>query len=88
LLGTCNGCHGSDETGTRFKHVSPRAFNASAQLSSFMKGIDFHDPITGEIRPFNDLQRRNDDLRTFPCPPTTSRLAAAPDPDHGIRREH
>jgi hypothetical protein len=87
-LGTCNGCHGFDETGTGFKHISPRAFNAPAELSSFMKGFDFHDPVTGEIRPFNDLQRRNDDLRSFLCPPTTSRLAATPDPDHGITREH
>jgi hypothetical protein len=66
-LGTCNGCHGMGETGTEFLHVSPRAPGAPSGLSGFLKGLAVADPVTGEIRTFNDLQRRKADLEQLVC---------------------
>jgi hypothetical protein len=66
-LGTCNGCHGFGETGTEFLHVSPRAPGAPSGLSGFLRGLALADPVTGEIRTFNDLQRRKLDLERLVC---------------------
>jgi hypothetical protein len=72
-LNTCNGCHGS-ETSTFFLHVSPRAADAEAVLSTFLTGefrgapFSFPDPVVTKVtRTFNDLQRRARGLRTFLC---------------------
>jgi hypothetical protein len=56
-LNTCNGCHGA-ETGTTFLHVFPRERGEEARLSSFLTGMIMIDPVGGEPRPFNDLERR------------------------------
>lgn len=56
-LQTCNGCH-TDETGTVFLHVAPRAQGEAAFLSGFLTGTSVPDPITGTPRTFNDLERR------------------------------
>lgn len=56
-LQTCNGCH-TDETGTFFLHVSPRSKGEAAFLSGFLTGTSVSDPITGEVRNFNELELR------------------------------
>ncbi len=68
-LNTCNGCHGA-ETGTFFLQVAPRSPGQEASLSGFLTGIDVADPITNQIRHFDDLKRRAIDLcdlLTTPC---------------------
>jgi hypothetical protein len=76
-LNTCNGCHGGDETGTAFLHVFPRSQGSEASLSPFMTGIDWFDPVTGEPRAFNDLGRRNQDLKALVCEPAPTAAAAS-----------
>jgi hypothetical protein len=66
-LNTCNGCHGASETGTEFLHVGPRAEGSMAGLSGFLQGIALADAVTGELRTFNDLQRRKADLEGLVC---------------------
>ncbi|WP_437515627.1 hypothetical protein [Sorangium sp. So ce1099] len=66
-LNTCNGCHGAAETGTAFLHVFPREPGVEASLSGFLTGTSIPDPVTGEPRAFNDLGRRNQDLRALVC---------------------
>lgn len=56
-LQTCNGCH-TDETGTFFLHVAPRAKGEASFLSAFLTGTVVFDPVTGTPRAFNDLERR------------------------------
>lgn len=73
-LNTCNGCHGASETGTFFLHVNPRFPGQEASLSGFLTGITVGDPITGAPRTFNDLGRRNADLKQLVC--TTVSTAA------------
>ncbi|AUX45094.1 hypothetical protein SOCE26_065750 [Sorangium cellulosum] len=76
-LNTCNGCHGSQETGTGFLHVFPRPVGGEAQLSGFMTGITIGDPVTGEPRTLNDLGRRNADLKALVCEPAPTAVAEA-----------
>ncbi|WP_437964384.1 LamG domain-containing protein [Sorangium sp. So ce260] len=76
-LNTCNGCHGSAETGTGFLHVNPRTLGGEASLSGFMTGINIPDPVTGEPRTLNDLGRRNADLRALVCEPVPTFAGAA-----------
>jgi len=68
-LNTCNGCH-SIETGVNFLQIGPRfAGNGSeAFLSGFLTGTVVPDPVTGQLREFNDLARRRADLRAQVCP--------------------
>lgn len=66
-LNTCNGCHASEETGTGFLHVFPRFEGEVAGLSGFMTGASVPDPVTGIPRAFNDLGRRNADLKAVVC---------------------
>jgi hypothetical protein len=62
-LNTCNGCH-SAETGTHFAHVMSRESNTEAPLSAFLSGFtEVADPITGDIRWFNEPDRRALDLK-------------------------
>ncbi len=90
-LNTCSGCHGTEETGTSFLHIDPRAAGQVAGLSGFMTGITRSDPVSGQNRTFNDLERRRLDLRAIVCPSTQSlpggRLAA-PSLSKGIGRVH
>jgi hypothetical protein len=66
-LGTCNGCHGATETSTEFVHINPRESGAVAKLSGFMRGIALPDPFSGEVRFFNELDRRKSDLEKLVC---------------------
>jgi hypothetical protein len=68
-LNTCNGCHSAAETGTFFLHVNPRSSANEAQLSGFLTGTTVSDPVTFELRTFNDLARRKDDLTQLVCAP-------------------
>lgn len=77
-LNTCNGCHGG-ETNTGFLHVFPREQGQQSFLSGFMTGIQVSDPVTGELRFLDDLQRRNDDLESLVCLPVAGlRMNSAP----------
>ncbi len=58
---TCNGCHTGD-TDTRFLHVRHRDAGVESELSAFLTGGSAPDPVTGELRYFNDLDRRAQDL--------------------------
>jgi hypothetical protein len=71
-LNTCNGCHGP-ETGTDFLMVSPREPGSPATLAGFLTGITVNDPVGGEPRTFNDLQRRVTDLERLVCSAGESR---------------
>ncbi|HET6147012.1 MAG TPA: LamG domain-containing protein [Polyangia bacterium] len=82
-LNTCNGCHSSAETGTRFLQINPRFPGSEASLSGFLTGITVGDPISGQPRTFNDLGRRNTDLRRIVCgddPPPPPPVDAGPPP--------
>lgn len=61
-LNTCNGCHGG-ETNTSFVHIDNREEFQEARLSPFMTGSIVHDPVSGAQRSFNELQRREIDLK-------------------------
>jgi hypothetical protein len=65
-LNTCSGCH-AGETGTEFTHVAPRAAGRAAVLSPFLQGGTVRDPVTQELRTFNDLSRRADDMAVLVC---------------------
>lgn len=75
-LNTCNGCHSLDETGTSFLHISPRFPGDQASLSGFLTGTTISDPETGDTRTFNDLGRRNADLRAIVCTDPSARSGA------------
>ncbi|MEO7735044.1 MAG: LamG domain-containing protein, partial [Kofleriaceae bacterium] len=66
-LNTCNGCHSSQETGTFFLQIAPQFPFGEAALSGFLTGITVGDPVTGQSRRFNDLGRRNSDLKAIVC---------------------
>jgi hypothetical protein len=88
-LNTCNGCHGP-ETNTTFVQVAPRELGFLATLSPFLLGTTVLDPVTGESRSFNDLERRRVDLEGLVCPPSPTRDASAHAPTvaKGISRVH
>jgi hypothetical protein len=79
-IGTCDGCHSVDETGTFFQHISNLTFEP---LSPFLRGGTVRDSITGETRTFNDLLRRRQDLEAIVCPPEPTVSLR-----HGIARVH
>jgi hypothetical protein len=85
-LNTCNGCHSADETGTTFLQISPRTPGREATLSGFLTGITIPDPVTGQLRTFDDLGRRKLDLQAIVCAGSSARTAAAL--RQGIRRVH
>lgn len=85
-LNTCNGCHGR-ETQTIFLQIAPRTPGSRSTISGFLggedgNGIDVSDPVSGEIRHFDELDFRVKDLcrlLTQPCPvleadPATTRV--------------
>jgi hypothetical protein len=62
-LNSCNGCH-ARETNTAFVHVNPStALNTIAALSGFLTGITVADPVFGTLRDFDDLARRETDIK-------------------------
>ncbi|MBC7976140.1 MAG: LamG domain-containing protein, partial [Myxococcales bacterium] len=87
-LNTCNGCHSSAETGVPFLQISPRFGNSEAILSGFLTGTSIPDPATGVPRSFNDLQRRNTDLRAIVCADPAARALAKTSLRKGISRVH
>ncbi|HEX2251895.1 MAG TPA: hypothetical protein VHQ65_01345 [Thermoanaerobaculia bacterium] len=67
---TCSGCHGTPETNTRFYQVLPRAPGQVAQLAGFLTGAPGGGPIwvtdpCGRTHPFDDIERRRQDLCTL-----------------------
>jgi hypothetical protein len=66
-LGTCSGCHGDPETGTAFLHVLPRREAEASVISAFLSGVALRDPVTREVRVFNELGRRKRDLEALVC---------------------
>jgi hypothetical protein len=60
-VNTCNGCHGTTETGVLFKQVEPRPANVASTLSGFLTGTSVTD-ICGIPHNFNDIDRRRVDL--------------------------
>jgi hypothetical protein len=87
-LNTCNGCHSTQETGVQFLQISPRFFGGEAGLSGFLSGTTTFDPVTGQSRVFNDLRRRNGDLKAIVCS-TPGALASSPATlRKGISRVH
>jgi hypothetical protein len=60
-VNTCNGCHGTAETGTTFKQVEPRNAGTASALSGFLTGTSKTD-ICGIPHNFNDIDRRRVDL--------------------------
>lgn len=62
-IGTCNGCH-SAETGTGILHIFPGAVGSEANRSQWLSGaFNVPDPITGSTRSFDEMSRRETDLR-------------------------
>jgi hypothetical protein len=88
-LNTCNGCHSSAETNVGFLQISPRFAGGEAFLSGFLTGTTVFDQVTGEARTFNDLGRRNADLKAIVCTDSAS-LAGANGTTlrKGIQRVH
>ncbi len=68
-LNTCNGCHSSAETSTRFLQIEPRFPGQESTLSPFLTGVQQQDPFNFSIvRNLNDLARRRTDLTGLVCP--------------------
>jgi hypothetical protein len=69
-LNACNGCH-SQETGTLFVHVSPRAFGVQSILSGFLTGATPPNPLldpsgcSSVSYSYSDLLRRVQDLNAL-----------------------
>ena len=67
---TCSGCH-SRETGTGFFHVHGRDVGSESRLSPFLEGdgqggeFCTPDPVTGQSRCFNELQKRVSDALSY-----------------------
>lgn len=71
---TCSGCHGRDAGVPNFLHISNRSTGVQAELSGFLTGISFNDPVNPTIpREFNDLRERQKILQQL----ATSTVAAA-----------
>ncbi len=69
-LNACNGCH-TQETGTSFTHISPRAFGVPTTLSAFLTGAVPPNPIpdpsgcSAVTYSYSDLMRRVQDLNAL-----------------------
>jgi cysteine-rich repeat protein len=64
---TCNGCHAVEETRAAFMHIEPSIFGDEAELSPFLTGVAVVDPVSRQLRWFNELGRRNADLEAIVC---------------------
>ena len=78
-LNTCNGCH-SPETDSGVFQIEA-GDGGEAFLSFFITGTTVADPVTGQLRTFNDLARRKADLASLVC--RTGADPAPPSPDAG-----
>jgi hypothetical protein len=88
-LNTCNGCHSLRETRTFFLQITPQPPGSEAFLSGFLTGIAATDPVTGQGRTYNDLARRNADLKAIVCAdPMALSTSLAPTLRKGIQRVH
>jgi len=76
-LNTCSGCHQA-ETGTPFLHVGSRFAGEPAPLSLFLTGGEVSDPVSGQPRTFNDLERRMLDMCVLIDPNVTDSEIAQP----------
>ncbi len=85
-LNTCNGCHSMEETNVEFLQIIPRFAGGESSLSGFLTGDRTSDPVTGVQRTFNDLGRRNADLKAIVCPGAS--LATGTSLRKGIQRVH
>ena len=85
-LNTCNGCHAQQETGVVFLQIEPRTVGTRAGLSPFLTGSTVSDPVTGQVRTFDDLGRRKLDLQAIVCPGSSA--PAGTSLRRGIRRVH
>jgi hypothetical protein len=75
-LNTCSGCH-AGETGTDFTHIAPRVAGRAAVLSPFLRGGTVRDPVTQELRTFDDLTRRANDMAVLVCGVSTPQSLSA-----------
>jgi hypothetical protein len=66
-LNTCSGCHGPEAGVFNFLQVEPRFPGGEATLAGFMTGTLVRDPVTGQVRNLNDLERRRQDLGFLTC---------------------
>jgi hypothetical protein len=87
-LNTCNGCHANAETGVVFLQIFPRFSGNEASLSGFLTGTTRSDPSTGQTRQFNDLRRRNLDLKAIVCTDPAAQATAGTSLRKGIDRVH
>jgi hypothetical protein len=87
-LNTCNGCHASAETGVPFLQIFPRFQGNEAGLSGFLTGTTQFDPGNGQPRAFNDLRRRNLDLKAIVCTDAASLTTSGTSLRKGIDRVH
>lgn len=87
-VNTCNGCH-AGETNTPFLHVFPRNVGQVAALSGFLTGTTVPDPVTGQLRTFNDLSVRTESLLAVlcrePAAPTATVSVTAPTAGSTVR---
>jgi hypothetical protein len=58
-MNTCNGCHGPDGHVPEFTQVHVREANQVAELSGFLTGVTFSDPVDGTSITLNDLAARS-----------------------------
>lgn len=88
-LNTCNSCHAGETQTNLFTHVEVAGFNnAPAGLSRFLRGatvptndietFDVNDPFNGNVRHFNDLNRRATDLDQLINTPCFAQFAIKP----------
>lgn len=63
-LASCSGCHGR-ETNTGFLHIQ-NSDSGPAVTSDFLRGpLNVTDPVTGENRKFDEMGRREEDLKAL-----------------------
>lgn len=79
----CRGCHALAGADAAFHHIVP-PFRGEVTLSPFLRGVTAADPVTGELRRFNDLGRRADDLAAIVCPGEPRRASLR----QGLHRVH
>jgi hypothetical protein len=64
-VGTCSGCH-TTEGGTSILHILPAAPGNETFRSPLLSGsVDITDPTDGTLRQFNEMWRRENDLRNL-----------------------
>jgi hypothetical protein len=71
----------------QFSQVTPRLPGSEASLSRFLTGITIADPVTGQLRHFNDLARRKADLTAIVCASSPAGVTTA-QLRSGIQRVH